>query len=449
LTDAVARHGERFVEEWREACRIASVAGSGSPELERMAAWVERRLEPLFDRVERLPVPGQPPVVLGELAGTGTGRLLVYSHYDVQPPGDESAWSSPPFAAELRDGAVYARGCCDDKADVTARLQALELWLAGLGGRPPYSIVWLSEGAEEIGSPGLADVLAAHAERLRADACLWESYVRRDDGRPEVTFGCRGLLSVRLRARALTGDQHAAFAPVFRSAAAELVRALATLTDEHGTVAVEGFHDDVVPLTDTQVAAARAVPPPGAGIGVAGASPYPPGLDDADLGLRLNSMPTANISGLAAGDPASNLSIVPAAAAAKVDFSLVPEQEPDDIAAKLRAHLDRHGFGEIAIEVGHTLRPARGSLETPLARAAVAAAADVYGDPVVYPLLPGAGPGRLFLDLLGATIVSPSGTMRLASGIHAPDEHGAVDDYLDHVRFSLRLFERLADEPPR
>jgi acetylornithine deacetylase/succinyl-diaminopimelate desuccinylase-like protein len=446
VIDSVAFHGERFVEEWREACRISSVAGSQGPELERMAAWIARRMEPLFDRVEQLPVPGQPPVVLGELAGTGAGRLLIYSHYDVVPAGDESTWSLPPFAAEMRNGTVYARGCCDDKADVVARLQALELWLKDLDERPPYSIVWLSEGAEEIGSPGLDELLTVNAERLTSDACLWESFLRRDDGRPEVGFGCRGLLTAQLSVQFLTSDQHSAFAPVLRSAAAELVRALASLTDEQGVVVIDGFHDHVTPLTETQRKAARAVPPPGRSLGVDGALPYPQGLDDAELGLRLNVMPTANISAIRTGDVGSELTIVPAQASANVDFALVPEQDPDDIARKLRAHLDRRGFSNIAIELGAMLRPACGSLETALARAALGAAREIYGDPVVYPLLPGSGPGRLLLDRLGTTIVSPAGTTRLGSGIHAPDEHGTRDDYLDHVHFTLRLFELLAAE---
>jgi acetylornithine deacetylase/succinyl-diaminopimelate desuccinylase-like protein len=98
----------------------------------------------------------------------------------------------------------------------------------------------------------------------------------------------------------------------------------------------------------------------------------------------------------------------------------------------------------VAVEAGSALRPAAGSLETPLARAAVAAARHAYGEPVLYPLLPGAGPHRQLLDLLGATTVSPAGTTRLDSGIHGPNENGRIDDYVDHVRFSAALLEELA-----
>jgi acetylornithine deacetylase/succinyl-diaminopimelate desuccinylase-like protein len=135
---------------------------------------------------------------------------------------------------------------------------------------------------------------------------------------------------------------------------------------------------------------------------------------------------------------------VPAVARARVDFHLVPEQEPADVGAKVRRHLDTHGFGAVELRVGGQIRPAPGVLDTPLGDAALAAAAAVYGEPVVYPQLPGAGPARVMLDVLGATTVSPAGTTRLASGLHGPNEHGAVADYLDHVRFTLRLLEELS-----
>jgi acetylornithine deacetylase/succinyl-diaminopimelate desuccinylase-like protein len=126
----------------------------------------------------------------------------------------------------------------------------------------------------------------------------------------------------------------------------------------------------------------------------------------------------------------------------------VPDQDPDDILRRLRAHLDRHGFAEVDVRVGTRLWPAPGVLGTPLAEAALAAASAVYGEPVVYPQLPGAGPARVMLDELGARTVSPAGTARLTSGLHAPNEHGLVADYLDHVRFSLRLLEELSRASP-
>jgi acetylornithine deacetylase/succinyl-diaminopimelate desuccinylase-like protein len=444
--DPVAKDADRLVGEWREACRIPSVSGDREP-VEQMAAWVEERVRRRFDRVVVERTPDDVPVVLGELTGTGPGRVVVYTHYDVQPAGDLAAWDSDPFGAELRDGAVWARGTCDDKADVTARLQAIDYWLDANGGAAPVTLLWVCEGAEEIGSPGLAEVLARHAGWLSASDCLWESFVRRDDGRPEVAFGCRGLVSAELRVRHLEHDQHAAFSPVLRSSAWTLTRALASLVDDDGEIAIAGFRDAVAEPAPAALEAARALVPPGETLGPGGRSGWLPGFSAEELALRLSYTPTVNVSALGAGDPGSETTVVPAAATARVDLHLVPDQEPDEVVRLLRAHLDAHGFEDVELRVGTTLRPAPGVLGTPLANAALAAAAAVYGEPAVYPQLPGAGPARVMLDVLGATTVSPAGTTRLTSGLHAPNEHGAVEDYLDHVRFSLRLLEELSRAP--
>jgi len=441
--DPVARDADRLVDEWREACRIPSVSGDREP-VERMAAWVEERVRRRFDRVVVERTPDGVPTVLAELTGSGPGRVVFYSHYDVQPPGDTSAWDSDPFGAELRDGAIYGRGTCDDKADVTARLQALDYWLDANGGRAPATILWVCEGAEEIGSPGLREVLGRHADWLSASDCLWESFVRRDDGRPEVAFGCRGLVSVELRVRLLEHDQHAAFSPVLRSSAWTLIRALASLVDADGEVAFAGFADAVREPDAAAAEVARALVPPGAALGPGGASGWLPGRSAEELALRLSYTPAVNVSALGAGDPSSETTVVPATAAARVDLHLVPDQDPEVVVRALRAHLDDHGFSDVEMRVGTLLWPAPGVLGTRLADATLAAAGAVYGDPVVYPQLPGAGPARVMLDVLGATTVSPAGTTRLGSGLHAPNEHGRVEDYLDHVRFSLRLLEELS-----
>ncbi len=441
--DPVARDADRLVDEWREACRIPSVSGVRGP-VERMAAWVEERVRRRFDRVVVELTPDGVPTVLAELTGSGPGRVVVYTHYDVQPAGDLAAWDSDPFGAELRGGAVYARGTCDDKADITARLQALDYWLDANGGHAPVTVLWVCEGAEEIGSPGLRDVLGRHADWLSASDCLWESFVRRDDDRPEVAFGCRGLVSVELRVQLLERDQHAAFSPVLRSSAWTLTRALASLVDADGEVAVAGFADTVREPDAAAAKVARTLVPPGATLGPGGGSGWPPGKGIEELALRLSYAPTVNLSALGAGDPSSEASLVPAAATARVDLHLVPDQDPEDVVRALRTHLDDHGFSDVEMRVGTLLWPAPGVLGTPLANATLAAAAAVYGEPVLYPQLPGAGPARIMLDVLGATTVSPAGTTRLGSGLHAPNEHGRVVDYLDHVRFSLRLLEELS-----
>jgi acetylornithine deacetylase/succinyl-diaminopimelate desuccinylase-like protein len=446
--DYAAQHAERFVAELREACRIPSISTSGDPGLQEMADWLHVRLGDILDEVEQIPVPGAAPAVVGRLQGTGPYTVLMYSHYDVQPTGPRAEWSVDPFGAEIVDGSVVARGVCDDKSDVLARLHALES-IVRSGRRPACSIVWLCEGAEEIGSPGLGELLTEHRDRFAADACLWESYLRRDDGRPEIGFGSRGLVYVEITLRRLALDQHSAFATVFRSAPAELTRALAAMVDERGRVVIDGFHDDVRPLDEHARRALETIEVPDDSAAALPGGPDPfITRDRAELARRLVAEPTANIAGLSAGHTGpGKMTVLPAQASAKVDFRLVPDQRPDRIVELLRAHLDRHGLHDAEVVVESAIAPAVSPMDFPLADAVIRAARERFGEPVIYPIVPGAGPASDMVGALGLPLVMAPGSTRMESGIHAPDEHARVDDYLAQVAFTIRWLELLEDTP--
>ena len=437
----ISEHRDRFVADWQSVCRFPSVSGARAA-IEDCADWIEARMAPLFDDVWRIEIPDQGPLVCGEWTGTGPGRLLIYTHYDVQPAGDEALWSSPPFAAEIRDGKMYARGACDDKADVTARLQALEAWRAALDGeRPPFTIIFISDPAEEIGSPGLAEALAANADRLHADACLWESFLRDEDGRPGIGFGCRGNLQVTLSLKLLRADQHTAFASILRSAPLELMRAVGTLQDETGRIIVDGWREGALEPTTSQLAAARAIPLPRAAVTRDDATdPFVPG-DDESLSTRLVFEPSMSVSQFIVG--ADGVGAVPAEASITLRFSLVPDQDPERCLSALRSHLASVA-PDVVVEAGRAILPASSPLDTPFATATISAAAEVFGPPAVYPVLIGAGPAAMVLETLGAPSISPAGTLRPDGNMHGPDEHGSVQDYLDHIRFSAHLLDHLA-----
>ena len=166
-------HAVGFVEELRAACRIPSVSATGGEALFAMARLVEARLSTVLDTVALIPTGHDgPPAVCGELRGRDPrgARILLYSHYDVQPPEPLEDWTSGPFEAAVVDGSVVARGVADDKADVFARIHALEAFVTAYG-RPPFTVIWLCEGAEEIGSIGLRELVLRNQERLRADCC--------------------------------------------------------------------------------------------------------------------------------------------------------------------------------------------------------------------------------------------------------------------------------------
>lgn len=440
LEEFIAGSAGDLVEEWREFCRIPSVSGDLEP-IGLAADWIQQRLAPLMDEVRRTDIPGWGPVVMGRLQGDDDRALLLYCHYDTQPSGDPELWSHSPFGAELHDGAVYARGACDDKADVASRLQALSFWLDGFEGRPPFSIVVVADPAEEMGSPGLREALAENAEFLRSEACLWESYLREEDGRPAVGFGCRGMLEVSLSATLLSADQHTSLAPIARSAPAALLAAIASLSDSSGRIVIEGFAADADVPTDEQRAYADSIALPADAMALAGVSPLWD-VSEEELKQRWIFEPGFAIGRVVINE--DGIGRIPAAAAANVRFNIVPSMTPERCVAALRAHLDSHGFAEIAIAVETSVLPASSPVDTPFAHSVIEAARETWGEPVVYPLMTGVGPGRILLDVLGTPLVSPTGTLRPEGNMHATNEHGYVVDYLDHLRFTVRLLDQFA-----
>jgi acetylornithine deacetylase/succinyl-diaminopimelate desuccinylase-like protein len=306
------------------------------------------------------------------------------------------------------------------------------------------TVRWLCEGDEENGSRGLEHLVEHAPELAQADACLWESYLRRADGRPQVGFGARGLLHVELAVRLLAGDQHSSLASLYRSAPARLVAALATLVDDHGRVVVDGFHDDIVGPDPAALALARRLEPPdGAAVALPGVDPFV-AEDPGRRMVRLVYEPTANVSGLWAGHaPDRPGTILPAEAHATVDFRLVPGQTPAGALERLREHLDAHGFRDVELRVLTAFHPSQSPVDTPLARAVVDAAADVQGEPELWPIVPASGPLHLITDVLGIDAVTPAGCTRPDSNIHGTDEQMRLDDYFDLVRFNVRLLELL------
>ena len=193
----VDRHREETVARLQALCRQPSIATQGVGMAE-MAQLVRGALEDAGAQVELVPTAGY-PIVVGRLAGTGPRTLMFYNHYDVQPPEPVELWDSPPFAAEVRDGHLYARGAADNKGNLVARLAAVEAWRA-VRGELPVNILFVVEGEEEVGSPNLGRFAEEQAASLRADGCIWEAGYRDTRGRPEIYLGAKGILAVALLA---------------------------------------------------------------------------------------------------------------------------------------------------------------------------------------------------------------------------------------------------------
>ncbi|HEX2050877.1 MAG TPA: M20/M25/M40 family metallo-hydrolase [Actinomycetota bacterium] len=438
VRDVVARNERTYVGWLREACSFPSLAGDDDG-LHAMAAWLEDAFGRLGGSVRRLPLDGAPDALLAHF-GAGERTALVYDHYDVQPVDPIELWDSKPFEPDLRDGKLFARGVADNKGDLVARLAALDVYRE-VHGDLPFTLKFFVEGEEETGSKSFPALVSRYADDLAADGCIWEGAGIDHAGRPEIVFGAKGLAYVELVARGLSDDQHSSVAVVAPSPVWRLVEALATLRAPDGRVLIDGFHDDVVEPTEADEDLLATVPfEEEAERARLGVDEFVGGDTGLDLVRRYYFGTTCNIAGIVAGFtvPGRSKTVLPKEALAKLDMRLVPDQDPDDVVAKLRRHLDARGFGDVEIVKYSMEHPARSPVDSLIGKAALAAARDVFEQPpAIAPMMIGTGPMYPVAHTLGIPTVSPAGVCRPDSNIHAPNENCRVDDFLAIVEYTV------------
>ena len=250
----------RYLRELAEFLRIPSISRepAHAGDMRRAAEWLAGRLR--FAGGEVVETDGQ-PVVVGEWLGRpGRPTILVYGHYDVQPPGNEAEWASPPFEPSVRDGRIYARGATDDKGPLLIPILVAEALLAERG-ELPLNVRFLFEGEEEVGSPSLAGFLQEHRDRLAADLVVSADGAMWRPSEPSLTVAARGLVGLDLVVTGAGSDLHSGrHGGAVPNPLHALASILAGLHASDGSVAVAGFYDDVRPLSDEERAALRAIP---------------------------------------------------------------------------------------------------------------------------------------------------------------------------------------------
>lgn len=435
-------HRDRFLEEYFALLRIPSVAaqGTGIAEASTMVkAWLER----LGAETRMITAEGGAPVVYATL-GSGSPRLLIYDHYDVQPPEPFDQWESPPFEPAIRDGKVYARGAADNKGNLALRLQAIEAWLA-TAGELPLSITFVIEGEEEIGSRTLPAFCRENAALLQADGCLWETGQMGTNDRPLITCGAKGLLYVELVARGARSDLHSSYAPIVPNPAWRLTWALATLKTPDERVLIPGFYDQVRPPAEAALKALESIPTDEAYLERFGLSAFLGNVQGIEVSRRLLFEPTCTICGLVGGygGPGTK-TVLPAEARAKIDFRLVPEMEPDTLLQQLRAHLDAQGYSDIEIMAHAGEHPVHSDLNSAMVRAVIAAGEAACGLPaIVLPTMAGTGPMHPLCQAFGTPVASGAGCGYMGDQIHAPNENIRLQDYWNGMKWMGHLVQAL------
>ncbi len=386
------------------------------------------------------------PIVVSEFPGRTGRTLLFYNHYDVQPAEPLDEWSVPPFEMTIRSGRVFGRGTSDNKGDLVTRLAALRALRETAGGLP-CRVLFLVEGEEEIGSVNLPSYIHALRERLEADACIWEYGDRDAKDRLHVLAGCKGICYVELEVDAANHDLHSSLGAIIDGAATRLAWAVAGLRDADGRIRIPGFYDAV----RTPAAATTAVARQSAFFDedkfreFAGVERFIGGRTGEAAADALLFEPTCTVCGLDAGYTGPGMkTVLPRRARAKIDFRLVPDQDPQEIVALLRTHLDRQGFRECAITAMGGERAFQTDLSDPFVQTVLnAAAASTRREVVLVPTSAGTGPMCVIGGPLGVPILS-IGSGYWGCNAHAPDEHIRTADFEETIVMIAHVLERFA-----
>ena len=454
FTTFIDREIARFTDELFDFLRIPSVSADSQHDgdTRRAAEWLAKRLEAAGLEAEIVDTAGH-PIVLGSWEGAGAAAptVLIYGHYDVQPAEPLDEWTSAPFEPEVRDGRIYARGSADDKGQLYMHVKALEARLASAGSLP-VNVKVLAEGEEEVGSPNLVPFVTANRDRLTCDVALISDSAMFAPGVPSLLFALRGLAYFELHIRTARSDLHSGgYGGAVLNPGLVLAHVLATLHDDAGRIAIEGFYDDVLEWDEATRASLRELPFDEASFLESAGTSLLTGEAGYSTLERLWARPSCDANGMLCGYTGEGAkTVLPARAMAKVSFRLVPDQNPARVADLFRRHVEAHippGL-EIEIKELHGGEPWRANPEGWAYDAASRALENTFGR---QPVLVGEGGSIPIVSDFERELEVPVVLVGFAlpgCNMHAPDEWFTVENFGTGIHSLAHLYGELAASFP-
>ncbi len=454
-------HRNRFVHELRQLVRFPSV--SAQPEHRRdvvaCAAWLANHFRKLGLNATVHKTAGHPIIEATLHASPRSERgkrsnaptVLIYGHYDVQPPEPFELWKTPPFGAVVRAGKMYGRGASDNKGQFFAHVKGVEALLAA--GELPVNIIFLIEGEEEVGSVSLAEFCRQHSRRLGPDYIVISDSGMYSKRHPAIAYGTRGIAALEMRVDGPDRDLHSGvFGGSVANPVMELAKLLATCVDANGCVPVPGFYDDVLPLTSRERKQFAALPFDERAYARQLGAPALTGEKGFTTLERSWARPTFEINGITGGyQGPGGKTIVPAWASAKITCRLVPNQRAGKINRLVSAHLRRHcpPTVRLAIFNEHEAEPFFESPNGTGVRAAAQAFQHAFGHRAVFIREGGTLPIlSYFKRYLGGEIVSV-GLGLNDDNWHSPNEKFDLDNFHRGITMSMELLRRLGEAGKR
>lgn len=444
-------HQERFLNELLAFLRIPSVSTQPDHKADMVEAaeWLAGAMTEAGLENVRVIETERHPLVYGDWlhAGGEAPTILVYGHYDVQPPEPLELWESPPFEPEIRDEHIYARGAADDKGQLYIHVKAVESWLRSVG-RLPVNVKFIMEGEEESGGQSLATFIPRETEMLEADAALISDTAMLGRDRPAIVYGLRGICYMFLDVTGPSRDLHSgAYGGGINNPLNALGHLIAKLKDERGHVLIPGFYSDVRPLSDEERRILSRFPlDEGEWLAETGA-PAAWGEPQFTLVERLGARPTLDVHGIIGGYTGEGAkTVLPSSVHAKVSMRLVPDQDPRTIEKLFRSYVESITPPSVRVQV----RARGGSpavltdYNTPAIQAAMAALEEVFE---VEPVLTRSGGSipvvGLFQEHLGVETVLMGFSLPDAR-IHSPNERFYLPNYFQGIETAVRFFATYA-----
>ena len=442
--DYIDAHQSEYLEELAEIIAQKSISTTGEGIEDFCTLLIQKLKKYRLTNIQKFDTPGS-PIVYGEIMEDPSyPTMLMYGHYDVQPVDPVEDWDVPPFELTLKDGRLYGRGTSDNKGQWYAQLVGMAAYRE-IFGKLPINIKYLFEGEEEIASTHLPEFARTHKDLLKADACIYSDGCYHENGQPILILGLKGAMLVEITLHGANRETHSMRSSCIPSPAWRMVQLLSTIRGDDGFVRIDGFYDNVRPLTQLEIDTCAKIPVDEKAIcenyGIdhilaqrAGGSYY----------YNLMFEPHANINGLFSGYTGPGYKgIIPNKATVRLDMHLVPNQTTSEILEKLRRHLDRHGYGDAEIKtVGGTYEPSRTPIDSPYVEACAKAVEDGFGEyPLLFPGVGGAGPNCVFTDILGIPAIEIPYADALQNN-HAPNESQILSGFMNGIKTSAAVIAR-------
>lgn len=450
--DYQAQHKDRFLNELLELLRIPSVSADSrhNEDTKNCAEAVKQRLvEAGADKVEVCPTAGHPIVYGEKIIDPKLPTVLVYGHYDVQPPDPLNLWDSPPFEPVIKDGKIFARGSADDKGQFYMHVKAFETMFNT--NTLPCNVKFMIEGEEEVGSGNLGKFLSENKDRLKADVVLISDTAMISLDTPSLDTGLRGLAYMEVEVTGPNRDLHSGvYGGAVANPATILAKMIASLHDENNHITIPGFYDGVVELTDEERKALNSAP-----------------FDEADykkdLGVdelwgekgystfeRTGTRPTCEVNGIWGGYTGEGAkTVLPSQAFAKISMRLVPGQDWEKISDLFAKHFVSIAPKSVKVKV--TPHHGGAPYVTPTDSIAFKAASEAINATFGKQPIPVRGGGSipivaLFEKILGLKTVL-MGFGLDSDNLHSPNEKYGLDNYykgIETIPYFHKYFAELS-----